>query len=258
MIIGGAILLGAVAVALAWPVPILLVRASWPMRQPILALVWWQMIGLGGGVSIMLALALSGVALLPDHRLIGLLPAAGFGGYLLAHLGVTFVQVTRLRRRHLALLELLTSPHPTRTATRVLDDAAPVAYCLPAGIGSVTVLSRGLLERLAPDELAAVVAHERAHARQRHDLLLLAFRAWRSALPWFWVAARAESEVAVLVEMVADDYARREVPDEVLVRAILSVGAPEGPEMGPVRGHAGGVSKRFHRLTSPAPEKPIG
>src|SRR5699024_2958099 len=63
------------------------------------------------------------------------------------------------------------------------------------------------------------------HVEQRHDLLLLAFRAWRSALPWFPVAAYAEAEVAALVEMLADDVARRDVQDRDLARAILAVGS---------------------------------
>src|SRR5690606_5411056 len=158
---------------------------------------------------------------------------------------------TRQRHRHLALLELLTSPHPTRARTRVIDDAVPVAYCLPNGARSVTVLSQGLLDRLDADELVAVIAHERAHVEQRHDLLLLAFRAWWSALPWFPIAARAEVEVAALVEMLADDHARREVRDEVLARAILQVGAAGGT--GAVAAQPGAGSARVgDRVRRPA------
>ncbi|UNK69923.1 M56 family metallopeptidase [Microbacterium sp. H1-D42] len=252
-IVAGAVLLGAVAIALAWPVPVALSRASWPMRTPVMALLLWQAIGLAGGLSMIGALALAGYAALPQHPWLAIIPAALFTVYLLAHLGATTLQVTSQRRRHLALLELLTSPHPTRARTRVLDDKVPVAYCLPKGTRSVTVLSQGLLDRLDADELVAVIAHERAHVEQRHDLLQLAFRAWRSALPWFPIAARAEVEVAALVEMLADDHARREVRDEVLARAILQVGAggltgtagAEQPVSGSTR-----VSDRFRRLAA--------
>lgn len=240
--------LGLVALALAWPVPVALSRASWPMRMPVMALLLWQAIGLAGGLSMIGALALAGVAVAPRHPLLAIIPAAAFTIYLLAHLGVTIVQVTRQRHRHLALLELLTSPHPTRARTMVLDDAVPVAYCLPRGARSVTVLSQGLLDRLDADELVAVIAHERAHVEQRHDLLLLAFRAWRAALPWFPIAARAEAEVAALVEMLADDHARREVRDEVLARAILSVGASGVPGAERVVSGSTRVSDRFRRL----------
>ena len=243
-----ALVLGVAAISLAWPVPVALSRATWPMRMPVMALLLWQAIGLAGGLSMIGALALAGYAIAPRHPWLALIPAATFTLYLLAHLAVTIVQVTRQRHRHLALLDMLTSPHPTRARTRVIDDAVPVAYCLPNGARSVTVLSQGLLDRLDADELVAVIAHERAHVEQRHDLLLLAFRAWRSALPWFPIAARAEVEVAALVEMLADDHARREVHDEVLARAILQVGASGVPGADqPVSGSMR-VSDRFRRL----------
>lgn len=248
-IVWGAVLLGLVALALAWPVPVAFSRAAWPMRAPVVALLLWQAIGLAGGLSMIAALALAGYAVAPGHPLLALVPAAAFTVYLLAHLGVTIAQVVRQRRRHHALLDMLTSPHPTRARTRVLDDAVPVAYCLPRGVGSVTVLSQGLLDRLDADELVAVIAHERAHVEQRHDLLLLAFRAWRAALPWFPIAALAEAEVAALVEMLADDHARREVRDEVLARAILHVGAT-GVSGAEVVSGSTRVSDRFRRLAA--------
>lgn len=247
-IVGAAIVFGVIAIALAWPVPVALSRASWPMRAPVMSLLLWQAIGLAGGLSMIGALALAGYAALPGHPWLALIPAGLFLAYLLIHLGVTIVQVTRQRHRHLSLIEMLTSPHPTRARTRVIDDAVPVAYCLPIGARSVTVLSQGLLDRLDADELVAVIAHERAHVEQRHDLLLLAFRAWRSALPWFPVAGRAEAEVAALVEMLADDHARREVRDEVLARAILAVGASGVPGAERVVSGSTRVSDRFRRL----------
>lgn len=224
-----------IAVLLAWPVPILLSGAAWPARWPGWALLLWQLIALAGGFSMIGAVLLAGRALLPDVPLVGALLAGALAAYLLVHLVITVVQFERQRRRHLALLNLLSAPHPTEARTRVLDDAAPVAYCLPRGVGSVTVLSQGLLDGLHQDELAAVIAHERAHVEQRHEVLLVAFKAWREALPWFPIAARAESEVAALVEMRADDSARRSLrwtgvdPDAVLARAILRVAGPTGP-----------------------------
>ncbi|MGB4136315.1 MAG: M48 family metalloprotease, partial [Microbacterium sp.] len=168
VVITGAIAFGMIAIALAWPVPVALSRAAWPTRAPVLALLLWQAIGLAGGLSMIGALALAGYALTPATPWLAAIPATLFTVYLLAHLGMTIVQVTRQRHRHLALLDLLTSPHPTRARTRVLDDTVPVAYCLPHGARSVTVLSQGLLDRLDADELVAVIAHERAHVEQRH------------------------------------------------------------------------------------------
>ncbi|MET0805840.1 MAG: hypothetical protein ABWX98_01910 [Lacisediminihabitans sp.] len=67
------------------------------------------------------------------------------------------------------------------------------------------------------------IAHELAHATQRHHLLLVAFRAWRGSLPWFPIATRALDAVTVLVEMLADDRARQQVPDEALAASIALV-----------------------------------
>lgn len=225
-----AALLTLLAATLAVPVPVALARAAWPTRAPARALLLWQGIALAGGFSMIGALVALGLALLPFSEIGGGIvfgSAAVLAAYLLGHLAVTVAVVVRSRRRHRALLALLTSPHPTRSSTLVLEDSAPLAYCVPRGWNSLTVLSRGLLDRLGPDELSAVVAHERAHLEQRHDILLIAFRAWRSALPWFPIAARAAEEVDVLVELLADDSARRVVSDTTLARAIASVASVE-------------------------------
>ena len=225
-----ATVLTVIAAALAVPVPIAFARSSWPTRAPARALLLWQVIALAGGLSMIGALIAAGLALLPTTEIGGGIvfgAAAALAAYLLGHLAVTLVVVARSRRRHRALLGLLTSPHPTHASTLVLEDSAPLAYCVPRGWHSLTVLSRGLLDRLGPDELSAVIAHERAHLEQRHDILLVAFRSWRSALPWFPIAARAADEVDILVELLADDSARRVVSDATLARAIVAVAAVE-------------------------------
>jgi Zn-dependent protease with chaperone function len=249
-----AAILGLVSIALAVPVPIALARATWPSRSPAIALLLWQGIALTGGFSMIGALVAAGLALVPNVAVAGGIvfgAALTLTGYLLGHLAVTLVLVTRSRRRHRALLTLLTSPHPTRAATLVLEDSVPLAYCVPRGWHSLTVLSRGLLDRLESDELAAVIAHERAHLDQRHDILLLAFRAWHSALPWFPIAARAAEEVDVLVELLADDSARRAVSDAALARAIAVVATVEpGGETRALPAYTARRSDRLLRLVS--------
>lgn len=218
-----------VAVMLAAPLPIAMTRVAWPSRRPALALLVWQIIGLVGGVSMILGLFLLCLAVWPEHPWLTAIPAFVLGAYLLVHLVITMVRAARRRRRLHELVALLTEPHPFRARTRVIEDTTPIAYCLPGGEASTIVLSSGLVEQLTPEQLQAVVAHERAHVEQRHDLLQLVFGAWRSALPWFPVAVIAEREVSVLVELLADDRARREVHDEVLAHALLaSVGSAPG------------------------------
>lgn len=278
-----ATLLAALAVALAWPVPIILARASWTSAAPGVALLLWQAIALAGGLSMIGALLTYGLIPFGD-RLIGALvaffaslgdgslPAAAnffemfalsgavlLGGHLLLNLAMTFVRAGRQRSRHRQLVGLLSAPMPERPGMRLLDSAAPVAYCLPGSPRSVTVLSAGLLELLDDQQLRAVIAHERAHLSQRHHIVLLAFRAWRSALPWFPIASRAQDAVGVLVEMLADDRARREVSDEVLAQAVaLVASADDGSEDdspaarrdGVAAASAASVGRRVRRLIS--------
>ena len=234
--------LAVLAVALAWPVPLLLSRASWPARSPAAALVLWQAIAIAGGLSMIGALLTFGLAPFgPDlltatvnlvtgevdriesWNALALCGAALLTAHLLLNLVLTIVRSERQRRRHEQLVRLLSSP--MESGARLLDSPAPVAYCLPGALSSITVVSAGLVELLDDSEMLAVIEHEKAHVTQRHDVVLVAFRAWYASLPWFPIAFRAQREVGMLVEMLADDTARRAVPDGVLARAIVLVGA---------------------------------
>ncbi|TQL48012.1 peptidase M48-like protein [Homoserinimonas aerilata] len=244
--------LAGLAVALAWPVPIALAASAWPSRAPVTALIVWQAVALAGGLSMIGALLCYGLqpfgddlvgALVEFARRLGAgtLPSSAdfvhmfalssavlLGIHLLLNLVLAFVRDERSRRRHRRLVQLLSSPLPDQPGTRLLDHEAPVAYCLPGSTRSITVLSAGLISILDEEQLRAVIAHEQAHAMQRHHLVLLAFRAWRRSLPWFPIATKAQDAVAVLVEMLADDRARRAVGDSVLATAIavVAIGAP--------------------------------
>ena len=241
-----AAVLGALALALAWPVPVLLSRAKWPSRAPAIALALWQSIALAGGLSMIGCLLAFGsapagsfpaaVAQLAPVLLSGPIPqaygalqlaaltlAAAVALLLMANLALTAVRAERERRRQHQLIDILSNPLPGDPRTRVLPHPVPLAYCVP-GIRTTTVLTDGLIEALDPDELAAVIAHERTHLDQLHHLVRLAFRAWHSALPWFPIANRAERSVVTLTEMLADDGARRSVGTDALLRALERVG----------------------------------
>ncbi|WP_369047183.1 M56 family metallopeptidase [Sinomonas sp. P10A9] len=240
-------LLALLALVLAWPVPVALSRARWPARSPFAAMVLWQSIALAGGLSMIGAMLVYGLSPLGDSlvaavrravtivvanqstaelrfwHLFALSAAALLSLHLVFTLLLTYARIVAQRHRHRELLFLLSAPSGALERTWVISHPAPVAYCLPGGSRSVTVLSDGLMETLAPEELDAVVSHERAHLTQRHHLLLWAFEAWRSALPWLPTSRLARQSVNSLVEMLADDVARRTAPDDVLIRAIALV-----------------------------------
>jgi hypothetical protein len=64
-----------------------------------------------------------------------------------------------------------------------------------------------------------VLAHEHAHARERHHLALAPFHALRRALPCR-ATARAVARVELLLEMCADDRAARRHGAAALVGAL--------------------------------------
>jgi Zn-dependent protease with chaperone function len=249
--------LAALAVVLAWPAPIALSRAQWPSRSPFTAMILWQAIALAGGLSMIGAMLVWGLEPLGGNMLEALRglwgilvnnrPADTLGlvhvfalsaatlltAHLVFTLLLTYVRITRQRRRHRNLLNLLSSPSHTNPSTLVIKHPAPVAYCLPGGARSVTVLSDGLMGLLSEEELRAVLVHERAHLSQRHHLLLWAFAAWRSALPWLPTSRLAQRAVNELIEMLADDEAVKQVDQETLVGAIAIVATgSHGPAAG--------------------------
>lgn len=239
--------LAALAVVLAWPVPVFLSRAKWPARAPFAAMVLWQSIALAGGLSMIGAMLCWGLVPLGDNLASGLhslfriflgqesldrlglthafalSAAALLSAHLIFTLWLTYFRIQRQRRRHRDLLNLLSSPSRDRPDTLVINHQAPVAYCLPGGSRSVTVLSDGLVKLLSPDELRAVLVHEQTHLSQRHHLLLWAFAAWRSALPWLPTSKLAQQAVSSLIEIMADDVALRSVDKPTLVTAIALV-----------------------------------
>ena len=262
--------LAVLAIALAWPVPILLSRAQWPARSPFTAMLLWQAIALAGGLSMIGAMLVYGLEPVGDNLLSGLRALAGMvfhnapttelgfwhifalsaAALLTAHLVftllLTYYKIQRQRRRHRELLDLLASPSSDGPGTMVLNVDSPVAYCLPGGARSVTVLSDGLMAALEPDELRAVLIHENAHLSQRHHLLLWAFAAWRQALPWLPTTRLAQESVNSLIEMLADDVALKTESKATLIKAIAIVasGSPGAPRRAGWRSAARPVRRR--------------
>ncbi len=292
-------LLAVLAIVLAWPVPILLSKAQWPARSPFTAMLLWQAIALAGGLSMIGAMLVYGLEPIGDNLLAGLRALAGMvlfnapttalgfwhifalsaAALLTAHLVftllLTYYKIERQRRRHRELLALLASPSAEGTGTLVISHDSPVAYCLPGGARSVTVLSDGLMAALEPAELRAVLIHENAHLSQRHHLLLWAFAAWRQALPWLPTTRLAQEAVNSLIEMLADDVALKTESKATLIKAIaivasgsagaardaeLQSGAPSlalaGIDSASGSDSARTTASRVSRLLSPQPQLP--
>ena len=266
-----------------------LTQASWPRRSPAAAILLWQALGLASGLAavgtlIGLAMPASNVGVVRSVLQVGALLRSGevfrltgtFGGQgsmptvivavrltclaaglvLLALLCWVLIAVSvaavHARRRQRALLTLLAHGDPKVPGALVVDYPSAAAYCLP-GLRSQIVVSVGTLELLGRGELAAVLAHERAHLRERHDLVLLPFTALRRAFPRSATCCDAQRSVALLVEMLADDRALRGRPARELVSALVrfgTAGACPAPE-GALAAGEGEVAARVTRLLKP-------
>ena len=218
----------AFGVALAEPVSRRLARARWPARDPVGALLLWQAIGLAGGLALLGAGLLYGLsplgaplpaldsalaelgagraAALDVPHVVALLLTVALAARLVGVLAAVTMRTLRGRARHRELLDLLATPWPAAPGARVLEHPVPVAYCLP-GLRSRLVVSAGVLDCLEADQVWAVLAHERAHLRERHDLVVLPFVAWGATAPFVRGMVCAQLAVAALVEMRADDVA---------------------------------------------------
>ena len=266
-----------------------LVQASWPRRSPAAAILLWQALGLAAGlaaVGTLVSLSLPGenigvarsilhlgtvfpddafrspaafgsVSILPAMLLVLRLACLAAGLALLASLCWVLIAASaaalQARRRQRVLLALLAHGDPKVPGALVVDYPTAAAYCLPGLRSRIVVLSVGTLELLGRGELAAVLAHERAHLRERHDLVVLPFTALRRAFPRSAICVDAHSAVALLVEMLADDRALRGRPTRELVSALVRFGtagtcpAPAGA----LAAGEGDMAARVSRLLQP-------
>ena len=247
------------AVLLAGPAPALLARATWPLRAPRAAMVLWQAIALAAALSAFSAGIAIATRLLmpgPDGRpTAGVMGAAGRLGWPLwaayiavfaltvlvgARLAIAVLRlaITNRRRRahHRMVVDLVGVGHGAALAQpcagtrdlRVLGVAQPLAYCLP-GVRSRVVVSEGALSTLTDAEVTAILSHERAHLRARHDLVLEAFTAVHAAFPRLVRSANALRAVQLLVELLADDAAVRATGRTPLARALVACAAGRPP-----------------------------
>lgn len=273
------ITLAVFAVLVATLGPRLLGQFAWLDRSPRLGIFSWQALSF----SVVAAVVLAGAALaLPavpfSADIAQLLSACAMalraqyatpGGAALSATGAVLavsvlaragycltaglVTAARERRRQLDALALFARRHGGCDAL-VVDHPAAAAYCLP-GRREQVVLTTGALAALDHDQLAAVLAHERAHLRGRHDLVLATAAALQRAFPRVPVFQDAHRELASLVEMLADDVAARRNDRLTIATALVQLAEASAPIA--ALGAGGSTSlARVRRLVAPA--QPLG
>jgi Zn-dependent protease with chaperone function len=257
-----------VATAGAW----LLREADWPARAPRLAIALWQ----GLAASALLSTALGAAALSVGQHTVSTDLAAVFnmcapslradyatpGGTTttVIALGVLALiaartiwsittslrQTVRQRRRQLQIADLIGRRDP-RLNVLVIEHPKPAAFCL-AGRDKQVVVTDTALNRLSPEEVDAVLAHERAHLRGRHHLLLALSRGLARAFPFIPVFTWGDQQVRRLVELAADDSACRNHQRTVVASAIRGLAETTTPSTDP-DSRCEATQLRLRRLT---------
>jgi bla regulator protein blaR1 len=253
----------------------LLGRARWALRAPLLGIV----IYLAAAWSVVAALGLAGLTLAVHATALGgvlshLIGAcllrlratyATPGGATVAGLGLTLAgaviartvvsAATHLRAarrqavRHAQTARLVGRPDPDLGATLV-DHAQPAAYCV-AGPHPTVILTTAVLQALNPDQVDAVLAHERAHLASHHHRLLASARIGRQILPFLPLMRDADTQITRLVEMHADDAATAGRNTGPLATALAVLAAAAGPAPGLGAATTDAV-QRIQRLLRPS------
>jgi len=259
-----------VAVLLTWPVPRLLPRLTALERVPGPALLLWQAVSLS---AIFAAICLAPLAILQvvrDGRQIPA-PAANIpllviglliSGLIVARLLLQGHRIGRnlraTRREHAELVDLLGDPAaghrvPGGTVT-VLAHPTPTAYCIP-GRRRRVVLTDSTIRALPADELAGVLAHERAHLRLRHDLVLEFFTVLHTAVPRAIRSDHGMRQVRLLIELLADRAACRTVGPVPVARALVQLAGGSHPDA--MLGAGGPAQRRMELLADAGPHRAL-
>ncbi len=253
----------------------LLGRVRWALRAPLLGIV----IYLAAAWSVVAALGLAGLTLAVHATALGgvlshLIGAcvlrlratyATPGGATVAGLGLTLAGAVIARTavsaathlhaarrqavRHAQTARLVGRADPDLGATLV-DHAQPAAYCV-AGPHPTVILTTAVLQALNPDQVDAVLAHERAHLASHHHRLLASARIGRQILPFLPLMRDADTQITRLVEMHADDAATAGRNTGPLATALAVLAAAAGPAPGLAAATTDAV-QRIQRLLRPA------
>lgn len=268
------------AIALALLGPIALCQGSWVQRSPALAVAAWQALVASLVLSVFLAgvtLAVPTIPLTAD--LASLLRACAMalrerystpGGAVVSGSGAVAAAVVLARFGYCLARELLQAARSRSRQWRalksvgrqdatygalVVDHATAAAYCMP-GRGQRIVVTTAALAALDRAQLTAVLAHERAHQRGHHHLMLAVADAAHRAFPGVAAFREARDALRPLVELLADDAAAREGDRMTVATALVRLS--EHAATPRVALGAGGESAllRVRRLVAPA--RPLG
>ena len=124
-----------------------------------------------------------------------------------------------------------------------------------AGPDPTVIVTTGARRALDPDQLDAVLAHERAHLAGHHHRLLAIARIGRQVLPFIPLMRDTDTQITRLVEMHADDRATGDRGAGPLATALVVLATGTSPAPGLAAASTDAV-QRIQRLLGPA--EPLG
>lgn len=232
-------LLAAILLALSLAVivltPAILRRASWQVRYPATALWIWTLAFISGFVFLLGAIAstiFSAVAVSSNSAEENIL--AFFAGWLgLGALGAIGAYAsTQYERVDLGDTKIsettaaiaINREHYEGFTLVTFESRKEQAFAVPHPNGAEIFVSTTLMKLLTKPQLMAVVSHENAHIRWRHHLVLRICQFAEICTPKFLKGGkRLKNNVSLLIELVADDTAAKEVGAVHLANALQKV-----------------------------------
>jgi uncharacterized membrane protein len=142
--------------------------------------------------------------------------------------------------------------HRTSEADVVMVEASKAAaYCV-AGRPPAIVVTSAARAALDDRQLAAVLAHERAHLAGHHAVIVSALRALAAAFPRLSLITEGAQQVSRLLEMCADDVAARRHSSRALLSGLITLSTSAPAEALAAADLA--VLARAERLATPSQE----
>lgn len=111
----------------------------------------------------------------------------------------------------------------------IVEASEPAAYCV-SGRPSAIVVTSAAVAALDDHELAAVLAHERAHLTGHHSLAVTTLRGLAAVFPKLTLMHEGATQVSRLLEMCADDASARRHGSAPLLSGLITLcrAAPAG------------------------------
>lgn len=232
------------AVLLMLLAPRVLTVGNWQVRHPRTALTaWFGALCIGTGL-VVASVVIAVIA--ATQAASAALAAPGSGGgtlvTVLAWVGLTGLgagigllsglsePLASSHRRAIGRVAPIATSREDRGAFTLVRFSAdePIAIAVP-GRRPEILLSNAMTEALTSQQLGAVLAHEFAHLRHRHGLVVRVAELNARFLPSrFAVGQALRSATLLLVELIADDVAARQAGALTLASALQRIGTVSG------------------------------